>query len=100
MFKNPNPQTCERCPNRYRKEGCPSWIKKDLGILEKNGDQQRLMEGCYFEVMPKLMAYVLGAVEKNSASVQSHRNVIAEGFSSILRLHDDQQTDVIQITAK
>lgn len=83
--KTPHPQTCERCPHRYRAEGCPCWVTHEHGFMETNevtGDT-RPVTGCFYQVMPKLLSHVVTAGNRTAAAVCSTRNEIASGFTQL-----------------
>jgi hypothetical protein len=85
MSRKPHPETCERCPHRYSKAGCPCWITEKNGFLETNiqTGEERIVTGCFYEVMPKLMMHVVQAANRPAAAVESTRNEIAQGFQEI-----------------
>lgn len=84
-MRRPHPETCERCPHRYRKAGCPCWITEKHGFLETHiqTGEQRIVTGCFYEVMPKLMMHVVQAANRPAAAVESTRNEIVRGFDAI-----------------
>jgi hypothetical protein len=76
MLRKPNPKTCEKCLHRYRKEGCPHWIEPENGFIETNirTGEERVVQGCFFQVIPKLMAHVVSAANRPAAAMESFRN--------------------------
>lgn len=75
--KKPHPETCERCPNRYSEAGCPCWVTPQAGFVEKNVQgEERFITGCYYQVMPRLMTYVLEAANRPAAAMEEVRNNI------------------------
>lgn len=71
-------QTCERCPNKKSKLGCPAWIGAEAGIIETNvaTGEERQMEGCFYQVIPRLMTHVIAASNRPAAAFEGLRNVL------------------------
>lgn len=86
-MRKPHPETCKRCPNRYSKVGCPCWITEKHGFLETNVQtgEQRVVTGCFYEVIPKLMMHVVQASNRPAAAVESTRNELVRGLDEIGR---------------
>ena len=84
-MRKPHPETCERCPNRYEKRGCPCWITEKHGFMETNIEtkEERLVTGCFYEVMPKLMIHVIAAANRPAAAFESLRNEMLLGFQGV-----------------
>lgn len=83
--QTPHPQTCERCPHRFSPNGCPSWIGADVGLIEENdAGEVRVVTGCYFQVMPRLMIHVIRAANRPAAAMNSLRNEIVGRQNAIL----------------
>ncbi len=80
MARKPHPETCERCPNRYSKTGCPCWIRQTAGFIESNivTKEERFITGCFYEVMPKLFCHVIAASNRPAAAVEDMRNRMDE----------------------
>lgn len=83
--KKPHPQTCERCPHRYSKTGCPCWITPEHGFLEENVQtgETRIVQGCFYSVIPKLMSHVVAAANRPAAAMESFRNETIRGFGMV-----------------
>lgn len=80
-----NPQTCERCPHRNSKKGCPAWVGAENTVVETNlqtGDV-RAVTGCFYQVMPKLMVHVIQASNRPASVLQEMRNDMAQGLGQI-----------------
>lgn len=82
----PHPETCERCPNRYSKRGCPCWIGPEAGIFETNIEtkEERLVTGCFYQVVVRLMSHVVRASNRPAAAVESFRNELVERLDMAL----------------
>lgn len=85
MGKKANPNTCEFCPNKYAK-GCPHWIKADSGFMETNAatGEIRPVTGCFFQVIPRLMAHVVAEARRPAAVLQGLRNDMVDGMRTIV----------------
>ena len=86
MFsKHPTTNTCEKCPNRYKPEGCPCWIDKTAGFMKTNiqTGEEDFITGCFYQVVPFLMIEVVKASNRPAAVMESVRNEIANGFSKV-----------------
>lgn len=103
---------CARCPlrllpailggRRWRKvegqlEGCPAWLDPDDGhaFVEQNvaTGEQRLLEGCYFDLAPKMMQHVVAASSRPAAAFESARNTLVRALSG------ERKMDVAQALA-
>lgn len=83
--KKRHPKTCAKCPHAHSNAGCPFWIEPENGFMETNiqtGDE-RLVQGCFFQVMPKLMAHVVRAANRPAAALENWRNEMSNGFAQI-----------------
>lgn len=80
-----NPQTCERCPHRHSKNGCPAWVDADHGFIEGNiaTGEQRVVTGCFYQVVPKLMVHLVQASNRPAAVLQEMRNETAQAMGQI-----------------
>ncbi len=78
---------CEHCPNKD-KDGCPAWISPETGIVEANSStgEVRVMEGCFYQIIPKLMAHVIQASNRPAAAVESIRNQLHEDLTGFGRI--------------
>ena len=80
-----NPNTCDKCPQRFDPAGCQWWIEPSWGIVETNGEETRLLSGCCgIPHLFRLQAYVIGASNRPAAAVESARNEIARIRDEIL----------------
>lgn len=78
---------CEKC--RWKGgAGCPFWIDRQAGFMETNvaTGEERFVEGCFFQVMPRLMVHVVQASNRPAAAIESTRNEIAKGFARMAQL--------------
>lgn len=84
-MKKRNPKTCEKCPHAYSKIGCPCWIEPESGFMETNTQtgEERIVQGCFFQVLPRLMAHVVRASNRPAAALETWRNEMANGFAHI-----------------
>ena len=74
-----NPNTCAKCPNRYNPNGCPSWIDEKFGFKEQHEitKEERVVTGCFYQVIPKLMIHLVKACNETTASSDKARNTVA-----------------------
>lgn len=88
MARKPNPKTCEKCPYRYEAKGCPCWIEPEAGFMEKNiqTGEERLVTGCFYQVIPKLMAHMVAAVGQPRAALESWREEMIKGFDLLAKV--------------
>lgn len=70
---------CEKCVQYPgEKYTCPAWIRPENGFMETNpqtGDE-RLVQGCFYQVIPKLMVHVVQASNRPAASMDALRGEI------------------------
>lgn len=80
-----HPQTCERCPHRYSERGCPAWLSADNGFVEENPrtGETRVLTGCFYQVWPRIMSYVVMAANRPAAVLQEWRNEMAQGLGRL-----------------
>lgn len=85
MRKKRHPKTCAKCPHAFRAEGCPLWIDAENGFMETNVQtgETRILEGCFPQVFPKIMAHVVRAANRPAAALESWRNEMVNGFAQI-----------------
>jgi len=78
-LKHPNPKTCEKCPRRYDPDGCEKWIDEKYGFKEVHEitKEERIVTGCFFQVLPKLMVHIVKACNETTAAADSARNNMA-----------------------
>lgn len=83
--RKPNPNTCEFCPHRFDgSPGCPVWVKPENGFLETNqSGEVRTVQGCFYQVIPKLMVHVVQASNRPAAVLQEMRNETAHAMGQI-----------------
>ena len=75
---------CKHCPHP---DGCPAWIGPEHGFMETNvqtGDD-RLVTGCFYQVIPKLMIHVVKAANRPAAAMQSFRNDVVAGLAQMIQ---------------
>lgn len=77
--KTPHPQTCERCPHRFSEVGCPCWVGPEAGLLETNiaTGEERMVTGCFYAVLPRLLIHVIRASNRPAAAMESLRNGVS-----------------------
>ena len=86
MFnKQPNPKTCEKCPRRFDPNGCEKWIDEKFGFKEVHDitKEERIVTGCFYQVIPKLMIHIVKACNETTAAADSARNNIA-GLAAVI----------------
>ena len=71
-----NSDTCEKCPHRRDKHGCPCWIGPEAGLMETHVQtgEQRQLTGCFYQVIPKVLCHVVAAANRPAAAMESLRN--------------------------
>ena len=76
-----NAWNCKECPKRSDEQGCPAWTR----FVETNTEtgEDRITEGCMIPMLPRLLGLVIVASNRGAASVESLRNVHAEGVARI-----------------
>lgn len=79
-----NPHTCAKCPHRHSKLGCPVWVEAENGFIETNDQgEMRTVQGCFYQVIPKLMVHVVKASNRPAAVLQEMRNETAQAMNQI-----------------
>lgn len=74
-------KNCGKCPHNP----CPYWVDRDAGMVETNiaTGEERFIEGCFFQVMPKLMIHVIRASNRPAASMDKIANELVKGFTRL-----------------
>lgn len=82
-------ETCDSCPNKKAKNGCPCWIGPEQGLMETHvaTGQERLITGCFYQVIPKLMYHVIAASNRPAAAMEELRN----GMIQVGQMLNDKQ---------
>lgn len=72
-------KNCEKCVQYPGpKNLCPAWIRPENGFIETNvaTGEERIVQGCFYQVIPKLMSHVVAASNRPAAAFESMRNEI------------------------
>lgn len=79
--------SCQCKTDRHRAK-CMWWIDKSDGIIETNPatGEIRFLTGCFPEVFFKLMEFVIHTNVSAASAVESHRNVVDNGFKQLTSL--------------
>lgn len=90
MFKKEeyiNSETCEKCPHRNDKRGCPRWVDATWGLMETNvaTGEERMITGCMYPILFRWMKHVVTANNRDAAAIESTRNEIAKGFGNVVQ---------------
>lgn len=77
-----------QCKTERQRSKCMWWIDKAQGILETQPatGEVRFLTGCFPEVFFKLMEFVIKTNVSSAAAVESHRNIMDEGFKKLVPL--------------
>lgn len=67
-----NAFNCSKCP----KAGCPAW--KQLIETNPSNGEQRIKDGCAFQLAPKIESFLLGRLNSLNAEVSELRSAIDE----------------------
>jgi len=70
----------------YSTIGCPCWIRPQHGFIETNeiSHEERVVTGCFYEVMPKLMVHVIKASNRPGAAMDKLTTKVTAVFKMIL----------------
>jgi len=98
MLKEPNPETCPKCPRRYDPDGCEKWIGVDQGIIETNVEtkEDRIMTGCFYQIVMRALTHVIAASNQSSASSDAVRNQLAGTTKLLLDFRDENDLDYFE----
>jgi hypothetical protein len=57
-----------------------------MGLIETNlqTGEERLLTGCFYEIIPKLMVHVIRASNRPAAAMESFRNEVVTGLGNIV----------------
>lgn len=83
-----------RCKNCDAKKGksCPCWfdaeraIEADLWLVNARTGERKPATGCFYDIMLMYMSSVSSAVMQHGAAVESTRNEIVRGFTSVAQV--------------
>lgn len=78
-------EACKKCVQYPgEKYTCPAWIGAEAGYMETNVQtgEDRLVTGCFYQVMPKLMIHVVKASNRPAAAMQDLRNKLATAMEA------------------
>lgn len=81
-----HPLTCGPCPHKFNEDGCPFWLRAELGVVETKPDgETRVFSGCQFYdgLLVRWLSHVIAAANRPAAAVESMRNEVAEGFEKM-----------------
>lgn len=83
-----NPQTCERCPNRFSEIGCPCWI--NVTETDEGTGAIRSRSGCFYQIVAEWMTHLTKGMNRTAAGMHSARNALvmkhAEMAGAVLSL--------------
>lgn len=86
--REPHPETCPRCPNRYSEVGCPFWLTGKEGLQEERPvlagpPDVRIITGCVWDEghMLRWISHVVAASNRGAASIESFREDVTEALN-------------------
>lgn len=76
---------CDKCPNKDNPDGCPCWISEEdqiVGINPNNGELEYLT-GCFYKIVPELLANNINAVSYNINKTNESQNRIMSALDTM-----------------
>lgn len=69
---------CKACMFKGEDRPCPCWVDAVEGMTEQNAvtGEQRLITGCFYQVIPQLMVHCVKATHRPQAAMEACRNEV------------------------
>lgn len=103
MFKKPDidPFADKKCASCWRKGiplGCPCWVEPLDGFMEQDSaGTQRLVTGCMYQVLPRMIVHTVKAAHHAAASGDKSANESAKVVEVVARVLSKATQDYNQL---